>query len=89
MINKHFTCSRCVICVSCSVHVISMYYERKVSWAFYLNYPQFNEVRKSDHVVVIGTTVTLVDLRAVKLAQGAKHAIRLITEVKEIFAVVK
>ena len=47
-----------------------MYYKRKVSWAFYLNFPQFNEVRKSDHVVVIGTTVTLVDLRAVKLAQG-------------------
>ena len=38
-INKPFTCSRCVICVSCSVHVISTYYVRKGSWAFYLNYP--------------------------------------------------
>ena len=38
-INKPFTCSRCVICVSCSVHVISTWYVRKGSWAFYLNYP--------------------------------------------------
>ena len=51
--NKPFTCSRCVICVSCSVHVISTYYMRKGSWAFfYLNYPQTNEVRDSDHVPV-------------------------------------
>ena len=28
-INKPFTCSRCLICVSCSVHVISTYYVRK------------------------------------------------------------
>ena len=34
----------CVICVSCSVHVISTYYARKRSWAFYLNYPQISEV---------------------------------------------
>ena len=32
-INKSFTCSRCVICVSCSVHVISRYYVRKGSWS--------------------------------------------------------
>ena len=30
-INKPFTCSRCKICVSCSVHVISTYYTRKGS----------------------------------------------------------
>ena len=30
-INKPFTCSHCVICVSCSVHVIPTYYERKGS----------------------------------------------------------
>ena len=30
-INKPFTCSRCVICVSCSVHLISTYYVRKGS----------------------------------------------------------
>ena len=49
-INKPFTCSCCVICVSCSVHVISTFYERKGSLAFfYRNYPQIN---KSDHVVV-------------------------------------
>ena len=35
-INKAFACSRCVICVSCSVHLISTYYVRKGSWAFYL-----------------------------------------------------
>ena len=33
-VNKPFTCSRCMICVSCSVHVISTYYMRKGSWAF-------------------------------------------------------
>ena len=42
-------CSRCVICVSCSVHVISTYYARKGLWAFYLNYPQSNEIGKSGH----------------------------------------
>ena len=30
-INKPFTCSRCVICVSCSVHVISTFHARKGS----------------------------------------------------------
>ena len=30
-INKPFTCSRCVICVPCSVHLISTYYARKGS----------------------------------------------------------
>ena len=50
-INKPFTCSRCFIRVSCSVHVISTYYVRKGSWLVCLNYPQIKEVRKSDHVV--------------------------------------
>ena len=33
-INKPFTCSRCMICVSCSVHLISTYHVRKGSWTF-------------------------------------------------------
>ena len=33
-INKPSTCSRCLICVSYSVHVISTYYVRKASWPF-------------------------------------------------------
>ena len=32
--NKPLTCSRCVICVSCSVHWNSTYYVRTGSWAF-------------------------------------------------------
>ena len=45
--KKLVTCSRCVICASCSVHVISTYYVRKGSWAFFkLNYPQINDVKK-------------------------------------------
>ena len=35
IINKPFPCSRRVICVSCSLHVISTYHVRKGSWAFY------------------------------------------------------
>ena len=50
-INKLFTCSRCLICVSCSVQKISTYYVRKGSWTFYLNYPQINEIRLSHHIV--------------------------------------
>ena len=34
-INKPLTCSHSGICVSCSVHVITVYYVRKGSWAFY------------------------------------------------------
>ena len=48
--NKPFDWSLCVICVSCSVHLISTYYVRKGSWAFYLNYPQINGVGKSDYM---------------------------------------
>ena len=47
-INTHFTCSRCLMCVSCSVHVISTYYVCKGSWAFFKSYPQIHEVRKPD-----------------------------------------
>ena len=47
-INKPLT--RCLNCVSFSVHVISTHYVRKGSWAFYLNYPQINGVVKSDHM---------------------------------------
>ena len=32
-INKSFACSRCVMCISCSVYLISTYYVRKGSWA--------------------------------------------------------
>ena len=44
-INKPFTCSRCLICVSSSVHVISTYYMPKGSWA--LSY-LIDEIRKSN-----------------------------------------
>ena len=30
------SCSRCVICVSCSFHLILTYYARKGSWAFFI-----------------------------------------------------
>ena len=33
-VDKPFACSHCVICISCSVHLISMYYPCKGSWAF-------------------------------------------------------
>ena len=33
-INKPFTCSRCFICILCSVHVIFTYHVSKGSWAF-------------------------------------------------------
>ena len=48
-ISKPLICSCWVISVSCSVHVISTYNVRKGSWAFYLVYPQINEVGQSDH----------------------------------------
>ena len=49
-IYKPFTCSRCVICVLCSIHLISAY--AKDHGLFYLNYPQITEVRKSDHMEI-------------------------------------
>ena len=49
-IYKPFTCSRCVICVLCSIHLISAY--AKDHGLFYLNYPQISEVRKSDHMEI-------------------------------------
>ena len=33
-IDKPFTASRCVICISCSPHLSSTYYVRKGAWAF-------------------------------------------------------
>ena len=39
-----------MIYISCSVHLISTYYACKGSWTFYLNYPQINEVGKSNHM---------------------------------------
>ena len=36
-IDTPLACSRCVICVSCCVHLISTYYVRKGLWAFYRN----------------------------------------------------
>ena len=50
-INKTFLRPRCLICILDSGHFISTYYARKGFWAFYRNYPQINEVGKSDHVV--------------------------------------
>ena len=52
-INKPFTCPRCVICVSRSVHMKSTYYVPKGSWAFHLNYPHINVVEKSNHKAVM------------------------------------
>ena len=50
---KLFTRSRCLIHISCSVHVTLAYYERKGSSVSYFNYPQINAVRKSDRTVNI------------------------------------
>ena len=36
-INKPFAYSRCLVCISCSVHVISTYHVRKGSCAFFLS----------------------------------------------------
>ena len=49
-INKLLTCSRCSICISCSV--IPTYYVRWGLWPFYLNYPLVIEIRRSDHVIL-------------------------------------
>ena len=38
--------------------VFSTYYVRKGSWTFYLEYPQINEVGKSDHVEVFKGVVS-------------------------------
>ena len=46
--NKPFTCSRCLVNVLCSVHVISAYCVRKGPWALLFNYPWINGVRNSD-----------------------------------------
>ena len=40
--NKPFTRSRCMICVSCSVHMISTYYMSKGSQAFFIFNPVQN-----------------------------------------------
>ena len=53
-IIQSFTCSRCVICILCSVHLILMYMCTtcaKDHGLFYLDYPQINEVRSSYHLV--------------------------------------
>ena len=36
------------------VHLIWTHYVRKGLWAFYFNYPQINEVRKSNHMTLVG-----------------------------------
>ena len=46
-INKPSPCSRCFICVSCSLYLDSSYSVRKGSWA----YSQINAGGKSDHMV--------------------------------------
>ena len=52
-INEPCICFCCVICVSCSVHIISTYYTcPKDHEFFYLNYPQVNEVGQSGDMVV-------------------------------------
>ena len=53
--------SLCDLRFSCSVLLISTCYMRKGSWAFYLNYPQINEVGKSDQMVLFNITQALED----------------------------
>ena len=70
-IKKPSTCSRCLICVLRSVHVISTRIVRKGSWAFYLNYPQINEVSKAaDHTV--NPSMTKAKLTKSKLSDETK-----------------
>ena len=48
IINKPLTCSRCVICISCSVHLSQCTTHAKDHRLFYLNYWLISKVRKSD-----------------------------------------
>ena len=50
-INKPFACSRCVICVSCSVHVILTCTTRAKDHGLFFNHQQIKEVEKSSHTV--------------------------------------
>ena len=53
-INKPFACSRCVICVSCSIcsRDLDVLHAQRIIGFFILIYPQINEVGKSDHVAL-------------------------------------
>ena len=56
-INKPFACSRCVIWVLCSVHVISTYYIRKgLCVCVLILLPTNNKVGKSNHMAVLSST---------------------------------
>ena len=77
IINKPFTLSSCFICVSYSVHLILTYYVRKGSWAFLnLNYPQINEVRKSDHVVATRSEFCLKIISPCEMAVTGFHVFK-------------
>ena len=45
-INKLFTLSSCLVCVSCSVHLISAYHVRKGSWPFLSQLPTNQQGQK-------------------------------------------
>ena len=62
-INKPFACSRCVICVSRSVHVISTYYARKVLWTFLITHKSMtsNEAWLSREFIVYKPLYSLYD----------------------------
>ena len=55
-INKHFTCSRCMIRISCSVHVISMYYMSK-GFLFHCNCPHISKGQKKTIVWLLGAKI--------------------------------
>ena len=44
------------------IFVLSMHYVRKGSRAFYLNYPEINEVGKSNHMVITGIKNALLEI---------------------------
>ena len=81
-INKPFACSRCLICVSSSGHVISTYYVRKGSWAFLSSLPTNQRGRK---IRSYGLWYQCCEVYMIKIILvNCRQRI----EVKEIFAVV-
>ena len=82
-INKPFICSHCVICVSCSVHLISTFYVCKGSWAFISNYSQINKVGKPDLAWWRHLTKTTRCISLQSLQCGLCHE-RFFTELKKV-----
>ena len=71
-INKPFACSCCVVCVSCSIcsRDLDVLHAQRIIGFFILIYPQINEVGKSDHVALSGSTGTLLASAVVRSWQG-------------------